>query len=61
MVQGADQVPLLDQGDDVGQSGSDPATPLFVELPKLLRAVRLVLRSRTILDPPPALYLVIEK
>ena len=57
VVQGANQAPLLDQGDDVGQGGGDPATPLFVELLKLLRAVRLVLRGCAILDPPPALYL----
>ena len=57
MVQGADQAPLLDQGDDVVQGGGDPVTSLFVELLKLLRAVRLVLRDCAMLDPPPALYL----
>ena len=57
MIQGADQAPLLDQGDDVDQGGGDPATPLFVELLKLLRAVRLVLRGCAVLALPPALYL----
>ena len=57
MVQGADQAPLLDQGDDVGQGGSNPVAAVFVELLKLLQAVRLVVRGHPVLEPPPALYL----
>jgi hypothetical protein len=57
MIQGADQVPLLDKQDDVSESRCDPAPSLFVEFLKFLRAVRLVLRRRAIFDPPPALYL----
>jgi hypothetical protein len=43
MIQGADQVPLLDKQDDVSESRCDPAPSLFVEFLKLLGAVRLVL------------------
>ena len=54
--QGADQAPLLDQG-DVGQSEGDPVAAVYVELLKLLRTVRLVVRGHPVLELPPAPYL----
>lgn len=57
MVEGSNQVPLLDQRDNVSQGRGDPAASLFVEFFKFLGTVCLVFRSGTILDPPPALYL----
>lgn len=57
VVEGSNQVPLLDQRDNVSQGRGDPAASLFVEFFKFLGTVCLVFRSGTILDPPPALHL----
>ena len=55
MIQCGDQAPLLDQGDDVGQGGGNPVAAVYVELLKLLRAGRFVLRGRAVLETPSAL------
>ena len=55
VIKGADQSPLLDQGDDVDQGGGESVAAVYIELPKHFWAVRL--RGCTVLTPPPALYL----